>query len=161
MMTRAIPKTGEKIPVIGLGTWQTFDVGDDAEERARLLEVLRTFFDAGGRVIDSSPMYGSSESVVGDLIAELNLDDQVKPFLATKVWTSGKSSGESEMKRSMQRMRAQTMDLMQIHNLLDWRTHLATLRAWKKEGRFRYLGITHYQLSAFDEMESILRTESL
>lgn len=159
MQTRAIPKTGEEIPVIGLGTWQTFDVGAREDERAPLLEVLQEFFAAGGRVIDSSPMYGAAESVVGDLVKQAGLTG--KMFLATKVWTSGRAEGEAQIERSMQRMGAARLDLLQIHNLLDWRTHLKTLRALKEEGRIRYIGITHYARSAFDEMEKIIRTEEL
>jgi len=155
MDTRPIPRTGERIPVIGLGTWQTFDVGDG--DREPLREVLRGYAGAGGRVIDSSPMYGTSEEVVGDLVSELG----TKMFLATKVWTSGKAQGIAEMHRSLQRMRVETMDLMQVHNLLDVDTHLPTLREWKAAGTIRYLGITHYQLGAFDDLERIVREGSV
>ncbi len=157
MRTKPIPGTGEPLPVVGLGTWQTFDVGPEGAARAPLAEVLRRFFDAGGRVIDSSPMYGRSESVVGDLVARVR--PQAPPFLATKVWTEGREAGEEQMRESMRRLRADRIDLIQIHNLLDWQTHLATLRAWKEAGRIRYIGITHYALGAFDEMERILRRE--
>jgi diketogulonate reductase-like aldo/keto reductase len=158
MVTRKIPRTGEELPVIGLGTWQTFDVGDGAAERAPLASVLRTFFAAGGRLIDSSPMYGRAESVVGDLLAA---SPAPPPFLATKVWTSGRTRGEEQMRMSMERMRAKKMDLMQIHNLVDWRIQLATLRAWKAAGKIRYLGVTHYQLDAFGELESIIKKEKV
>jgi aryl-alcohol dehydrogenase-like predicted oxidoreductase len=158
MMTRAIPCSGEELAVIGLGTWQTFDVGTSAAERAPLLEVLKQYLSAGGRVIDSSPMYGKAEGVTGDLLAEL---DGVAPFLATKVWTRGRAQGITEMNRSFERMRTSRMDLMQVHNLLDWRTHLPVLRDWKTEGRIRYIGITHYAHSAFDELETIMRTEDV
>jgi diketogulonate reductase-like aldo/keto reductase len=158
MHTRPIPRTGEALPVVGLGTWQTFDARDPGEH-GPLLEVLRRFFAAGGRVIDSSPMYGRAESVVGELLAQLRPAET--PFLATKVWTSGKESGLSQMARSMERMRAPRMDLIQVHNLLDWRTHLPVLRAWKADGRIRYLGITHYAHSAFAELEQLMRTEEL
>lgn len=158
MDTRPIPKSGERIPVVGLGTWQTFDVGPSSS-RAPLVQVVRDFLGAGGRVIDSSPMYGAAEEVTGDLLAEVAHD--AEPFLATKVWTRGKERGVAEMTRSMKRMRTKRMDLMQIHNLLDWETHLPVLRAWKAEGRIRYIGITHYARSAFAEMERILRTEAL
>jgi len=156
MLTRPIPRTGERLPAVGLGTWQTFDVEGD-REREPLLEVLRRLFAAGGRVIDSSPMYGRAESAVGDLVARLS--PAPAPFLATKVWTQGREAGEAQMRESFRRMRTARMDLMQVHNLVDWRTHLATLRRWKEEGKIRYLGITHYAPSAFEEMERILRQE--
>ena len=155
--TRPIPRTGERIPVVGLGTWRTFDVGSSDADRAPLLEVLRRFLSGGGRVIDSSPMYGEAERVVGDLLARL--PDSPRPFLATKVWTRGRAQGEAEMAESMRRLRVERLDLMQVHNLLDWREHLPTMRAWKAAGRIRYVGITHYAASAFAELESILRTE--
>jgi aryl-alcohol dehydrogenase-like predicted oxidoreductase len=159
MRTREVPRTGEPLPVIGLGTWQTFDVAPDEAERAPRLEVLRRFLAAGGRVIDSSPMYGRSESVVGDLVARL--PDAPRPFLATKVWTRGKSEGEAQIRESMRRMRAEPLDLLQIHNLLDWETHLPTMRALHAAGKVRYLGITHYALSAMGDLERILRAERL
>ena len=159
MQTRAIPRSNEQIPVIGLGTWQTFDVGTAAAERAPLAEVLRRFLAAGGRVIDSSPMYGRAEAVTGELLEQIGA--RGKPFLATKVWTSGKSAGIRQMERSQQLMRAERIDLMQIHNLLDWQTHLPVLREWKQQGRIRYIGITHYSHSAFAELERLLQTEAL
>jgi diketogulonate reductase-like aldo/keto reductase len=119
---------------------------------------MRAFVDAGGRVIDSSPMYGRAEGVVGEVLAAVG---KPRMFLATKVWTTGKREGEAQMRASMRLMGAATMDLMQIHNLQDWRTHLATLRAWKAAGTIRYLGITHYRTGAFDEMEQIIRKESI
>jgi diketogulonate reductase-like aldo/keto reductase len=158
-LMRPIPSTGETIPAVGLGTWQTFDVGGGAREREPLREVLRRFVAAGGRVIDSSPMYGSSESVVGDLAAEVGVAGSL--WLATKVWTSGREAGIKQMEQSLRRLRATTLDLMQIHNLLDWRVHLATLREWKQAGRIRYLGVTHYTASAYDELERVLRAEPL
>jgi aryl-alcohol dehydrogenase-like predicted oxidoreductase len=159
MLTRPIPKTGEPLPVIGLGTWQTFDVGPGASERAPRLEVLRRFLASGARLIDSSPMYGRAEGVVGDLLEKLG--EAKTPFLATKVWTSGRAEGLEQMRVSMQRMGHGRMDLMQVHNLVDVRTHLATLREWKAAGRIRYLGVTHYARSAFDELERCIREESL
>ncbi len=151
MITRKIPSTGEELPPIGMGTWQTFDVGAGEKERAPLLEVLRQFFAGGGSVIDSSPMYGRSESVIGDLLAQGGFAG--KAFLATKVWTHGKEAGIEQMNESFRRMRTRRMDLMQVHNLLDVDAHLPTLRAWKAEGRIRYIGLTHYQLGAFDDLE--------
>jgi aryl-alcohol dehydrogenase-like predicted oxidoreductase len=159
MRTRRIPRTGEELPVIGLGTWQTFDVGASEAERAPRLEVLRAFLDAGGRAIDSSPMYGRSEEVTGDLLARL--PGAPRPFLATKVWTRGREAGEAQVRASMRRLRADSLDLLQIHNLLDWEAHLPTLRDLKARGRIRYAGITHYSAGAFDEMERLLRTEHL
>jgi diketogulonate reductase-like aldo/keto reductase len=141
-VTRAIPVSGEQLPVIGLGTWQTFDVGTGAGEREPLRQVLSDFMALGGRVIDSSPMYGSSEEVAGDLAADLNLQDKL--FVATKVWTTGREAGIRQMEDSMRKLRASRIDLMQVHNLVDAETHLATLRAWKDEGRVRHIGLTHY-----------------
>ncbi|HEX2659505.1 MAG TPA: aldo/keto reductase [Polyangia bacterium] len=159
LITRPIPSTGEALPVIGLGTWQTFDVGAARESQRT---VLAEFLRGGGRVIDSSPMYGRSEEVVGDLLAELKPSSLPSPpFLATKVWTRGKARGEEEMQRSAKRMRTPRLDLLQIHNLLDWRVHLPTLRAWKHEGRVRFIGATHYQLGAFDELEQIVSREKI
>ncbi|WP_019141752.1 aldo/keto reductase [Noviherbaspirillum massiliense] len=159
MHTRAIPSSGELLAVIGCGTWQTFDVGPGQEERAPLLDVLRILFASGGSVIDSSPMYGRSEAVVGDLLTELKAHD--KAFVATKVWTRGRQEGIRQMQESMRLLQDPRIELMQIHNLIDWRTHLQTLRAWKEEGRIRYLGITHYTASAYDELEAIMRNEQL
>ena len=156
---RAIPSSNELVPAIGLGTYRTFDVGKNARALPEIKQVLREFVDIGGRVIDSSPMYGRAETVVGDLAAELNVQERL--FYATKVWVRGHTAGIEQMKRSMQRMRTARMDLMQIHNLVDWRTQLKTLYAWKEQGRIRYLGITHYTHSAFDEMASIMRSERI
>jgi diketogulonate reductase-like aldo/keto reductase len=157
MLTRPIPSTGELLPVIGMGTWQTFDAGEAAADRDPLREVLSIFTAAGGRVIDSSPMYGRAEAVAGDLMRELG----TKMFVATKVWTRGRSAGIAEIERSMRRLRVSTLDLLQVHNLLDVHAHLPTLRALKERGTVRYIGITHYQLGAFAEVERLLRTESL
>jgi diketogulonate reductase-like aldo/keto reductase len=157
--TRTIPASGEMLPVVGVGTWQTFDVGAQEAERAPLKETLRVLFAAGGSVIDSSPMYGRSEQVAGDLLARLNAHERA--FVATKVWTRGREEGIRQMRRSMQLLRDRRIELMQIHNLVDWRTHLDTLRAWKSEGVIRYLGITHYTSGAYDELEAIMRSEKL
>jgi diketogulonate reductase-like aldo/keto reductase len=155
----AIPTTGETIPVVGLGTWQVFDVGASPNERQPLREVLARFVQLGGKVIDSSPMYGRAEGVIGDLTTELHLRDSL--FLATKVWTSGKEAGIDSMQRSFDRLRVKRLDLMQVHNLVDVDTQLVTMRAWKEEGHIRYLGITHYVDSAFRDVERILRREKL
>jgi diketogulonate reductase-like aldo/keto reductase len=159
MLQRPIPSSGEAIPAVGLGTWRTFDVGEGGAARAPLKDVLARFVELGGRVIDSSPMYGTAESVVGDLASELGITNRL--FLATKVWTSGRDAGVAQMEASLRKLRVRRLDLMQIHNLLDWRTHLATLRAWKDAGRIRYLGVTHYTASAYDELERVLRGEPL
>ena len=156
LIERAIPSTGERLPAIGLGTWQTFDVGPDAAARRALKEVLVAFAKAGGRVVDSSPMYGSSESVTGDLVSELDLAPNL--FFATKVWTSGREEGLRQMETSFRRLRVQRMDLMQVHNLVDTAVHTKTLQDWKARGRIRYLGITHYTSSAYAEVERWLRT---
>jgi diketogulonate reductase-like aldo/keto reductase len=155
MLTRPIPKTKEALPVVGVGTWQTFDVGAERAELDQRKEVLRILFEAGGRVIDSSPMYGRAEAVVGSLLAEMGSHD--KAFLATKVWTSGKAAGIEQMQASLAKLKAPAIDLMQIHNLVDWRTHLATLRAWKEKKTFRFIGITHYTVPALDELAAVIR----
>jgi diketogulonate reductase-like aldo/keto reductase len=159
LLARPIPSGGEAIPVIGLGTWRTFDVGAAAAERAPLREVLQKFVELGGRVLDSSPMYGHAEAVAGELAAPLQLTERL--FWATKVWTSGAAAGVKQMEQSLSRFRVKRLDLMQIHNLLDWRTHLRTLREWKAAGRVRYIGVTHYTAGAYDELERVLRAESL
>ncbi|MDH3242412.1 MAG: aldo/keto reductase [Alphaproteobacteria bacterium] len=159
MLTRPIPSSGEALPVVGFGTWQTFDVGRSETERAPLREVLRLLFEAGGKVIDSSPMYGPAEGVVGDLLTDLKAHK--KAFYATKVWTEGEAAGAASMERSFARYRSSPIDLMQIHNLVDWRTHMRTLRAWKDEGRFRYIGITHYTTSAYEDLAAIIKSESI
>ena len=157
MLERSIPAGGETLPAIGLGTWRAFDVGGSRAARAPLTEVLQRFVALGGRVIDSSPMYGAAESVVGDLAGDLDLTDKL--WLATKVWTTGRQAGIAQMEQSLRRLRVRHLDLIQVHNLFDWRTHLATLRAWKAEGRVRHVGITHYTSSAHDELEGVLRSE--
>lgn len=156
---KPIPRTGEDLPIIGLGTWQTFDVGLNQPAREPLKAVLRDFARAGGSVIDSSPMYGNSETVAGDLAVELGVHKQL--FLATKVWTSGREAGVRQMEESFRRLRAQRMDLMQVHNLVDYRTHLATLRRWKGEGKVRYIGVTHYTASAYNELARVIAGEEL
>jgi aryl-alcohol dehydrogenase-like predicted oxidoreductase len=155
MNTRKIPATGEQLPVIGVGTWQTFDVGASPAERAPRAEVLKVLFEAGGSVIDSSPMYGRAEAVVGDLLADSGM--RSKAFLATKVWTHGRQEGIAQMEQSMKRLRTDKIDLMQIHNLVDWETHVPTLKAWKAEGRIRLMGITHYTDRMQDTLEAVLQ----
>jgi diketogulonate reductase-like aldo/keto reductase len=155
--TRPIPRTKEAIPTVGLGTWQAFDV--DAGNRAPQVEVMKQFLAAGGRVIDSSPMYGRAEERVGDVLADLGASGT--PFLATKVWTRGKREGIAAMERSRKRMRATRIDLMQIHNLLDWQTHLPVLREMKQAGTIRYLGVTHYSHGELPQIEKMMKTEAL
>ena len=159
ILRRPIPRTSESLPVIGLGTWQTFDVGRSESERAPLRDVLRELVRGGGNVVDSSPMYGQSERVVGDLAAVLALHKDL--FLATKVWTSGREAGIRQMEQSFKLLRTKRMDLMQVHNLVDWRTHLATLRQWKEQGKVRYIGVTHYTASAYDDLARVLESEEL
>jgi diketogulonate reductase-like aldo/keto reductase len=158
-MQRIIPSSGERLPVIGLGSWQVFDVGSGAEERRPLEEVLARFVALGGRVVDSSPMYGRAEQVIGEIAAKLGLHSSL--FLATKVWTTGKEEGVASMERSLARLQTRKLDLMQVHNLVDARTHLRTLREWKEQGRVRYIGITHYTSSGYAEAAQLLRSEKL
>lgn len=159
MLTRSIPVSGEKIPVIGLGTWQTFDVGPSATERAPLEAVLREFVAQGGRVIDSSPMYGRSEEVTGDLATQLGVRDRL--FVATKVWIKGQREGIAQMEESLRKLKGGTVDLMQVHNLVDTAAHLETLRAWKKSGRVRYLGVTHYTASGAEAVAKVISAETV
>jgi diketogulonate reductase-like aldo/keto reductase len=155
MLTRTIPSSGQALPVIGLGTWQTFD--KSPTETAPLAEVLRVLFAAGGTVIDSSPMYGAAEQVVGELLAASASNSQV--FVATKVWTRGRDAGIEQMKQSMRLLRRDHIELMQIHNLVDWRTHAPVLRDWQAQAKFRYVGITHYTPSAYAELEAVMKAQ--
>ena len=157
MLQRPIPASGELLPAVGLGTYQSFDVGRGATERDPVKEVLRLFVEQGGKVVDSSPMYGPSESVLGDLSTELGVTSRL--FMATKVWTSGREDGIRQMEESFRRMKVDRMDLMQIHNLLDWKTHTATLKQWKAAGRVRYVGITHYHSGAYADLERLMKTK--
>jgi diketogulonate reductase-like aldo/keto reductase len=156
--TRPIPSSGEPIPVIGLGTWRTFDVADKSA-RDELTRCVATFHALGGRLIDSSPMYGRAEEVVGEIVGRLGVRDEL--FLATKVWTSGKARGVDQMRDSMRKLRVDRVDLMQVHNLVDTVVHLETLRRWKSDGLVRYIGVTHYTASAHAEVARVLRSESL
>jgi aryl-alcohol dehydrogenase-like predicted oxidoreductase len=159
MLTRPIPSSGAPLPVIGCGTWRGFDVGQSREELPQRGDVLAALFHSGGRVVDSSPMYGSAEQVVGELLEGAGL--RAGAFLATKVWTTGKRAGIEQMERSMKLLRTSHVDLMQVHNLVDWRTHLETLREWKAGGKISYLGVTHYTDAAHPELEQVLRAEPL
>ncbi len=152
--TRPIPRTGERIPAVGLGTWQSFDVPRDGPDRAAAKDALRTLVELGGRVVDSSPMYGAAEEAVGTLAGELGLGGQL--FVATKVWTTGREAGVRQMEASLKKLRVQRLDLMQVHNLVDTDTQLATLAGWQKAGRVRYLGVTHYHAGAYPALEAAI-----
>ncbi len=158
-LRRRIPSSGERVPAVGMGTYRTFDVRAGSADRLRALrEVLRIFYAAGGTVIDSSPMYGAAEQIFGDLSRGLQLNDDC--FIATKVWTRGAAAGRRQMRESLRKLgRKQSLELMQIHNLVDWRAHLPELRRWQADGRARYLGVAHYTPRAFDEVERVLRSE--
>jgi diketogulonate reductase-like aldo/keto reductase len=155
VIKKAIPSTGERLSVIGLGTSRTFDVDSDHAVASPLMEVMQAFFDNDGQLIDSSPMYGSAEAVTGALVGQAKNKQAV--FTATKVWTNGKREGIEQMERSMQRLGVDQIDLMQIHNLRDWKTHIDTLNEWKTEGRIRYIGITTSHGRYHDELEEILQ----
>jgi diketogulonate reductase-like aldo/keto reductase len=157
MVTRKIPASGEALPVIGMGSSNTFDVGSGSGERDALREVLRLLVAGGATVIDTSPMYGRSETVLGDLIAELGL--RPKLWLATKVWTEGRAEGERQIAESMRRLRTDRLELLQIHNLLDWQAHVPTLRALREQGKLKYLGVTHYRADAHADLERVLSAE--
>jgi aryl-alcohol dehydrogenase-like predicted oxidoreductase len=156
VIRRAIPKTGELLPAIGLGTYNVFDVAAAAPEMAELGEVLKVFVAAGGGMVDTSPMYGRAEAAVGELADELAVRPSL--FLATKVWASGRQAGIAQMQESLRLLRTRRIDLMQVHNLLDLTTHLRTLREWKQAGTIRYLGITHYHSGAYAELEKLIET---
>jgi diketogulonate reductase-like aldo/keto reductase len=159
MLTRAIPSSAEPLPIVGLGTYRGFDVGPADPAYKPLPAVLSALFEKGGTLIDSSPMYGRAEQTTGEL---LSIHQPRSPaFLATKVWTRGRDEGIAQMEQSFKLLQTDRIDLMQIHNLLDWKTHLPTLRKWKEEGRIRYIGITHYTASAYDEVEAVLKAEQL
>jgi aryl-alcohol dehydrogenase-like predicted oxidoreductase len=158
LIRRKIPASGEEIPVIGLGTSRTFEAGESAAERAPLREVLEAFFASGARLIDTSPMYSTAEKVLGELMTP---DMHQRAFLATKVWTRGAREGREQMTRSAQLLRSARLDLIQVHNLLDLGAQLQTLREWKDAGRVRYIGVTHYTVSAQPELVQVLKREKL
>lgn len=159
MHTRAIPSTGEPLPVIGCGTYLGFDHSPGSAAFAALPGVLRALFDAGGTVVDSSPMYGKAEAALGQVLDEAGV--RSRAFVATKVWTTGRAAGIRQMEKSLELLRADKVDLMQVHNLVDCANHLATLRQWKAAGRVRYVGITHYTSSAYRDVEAVLASEKL
>jgi diketogulonate reductase-like aldo/keto reductase len=158
--TRAVPSTGEALPVVGLGTWRTFAADESAAGRARLGEVLRRFLAAGGRVIDTAPMYAPAEQVLGELLPAPDAPG-AQPWLASKVWTSGRAAGIAQMEQSLRLLRRRRVALIQVHNLLDWRTQLATLREWKAAGRIAYVGVTHYSEPALEAMAEIVAREQV
>lgn len=159
MLAKHIPSSGEMLPAIGIGTYKGFDLADSEANRARLAEVLRRLFTAGGTIVDSSPMYGRAEARAGQALAALG--KQTDAFVMTKVWTSGREAGIRQMRDSLAFFGLERIALMQIHNLVDWRTHLATLREWQAAGRFGYIGITHYTSGAFEEVEAVLQKEKV
>jgi aryl-alcohol dehydrogenase-like predicted oxidoreductase len=159
LIQRSIPSSGELIPAIGMGTSRTFDTDSDAESLAQLTAVIKAFFDGKGTVIDSSPMYGNAESRIGDVLR--NMKDQPKVFAATKVWTTGREQGIAEMQESARRMNVKHFDLIAVHNLVDWKTQLSTLKEWKKEGKVRYIGITTSHGRDHDEFLDVMRKEPL
>jgi diketogulonate reductase-like aldo/keto reductase len=159
LIQRAIPSSGELLPVIGMGTSRTFDTEGDPASLATLQEVLQAFFDGGGTVIDSSPMYGNSESRVGDVLRAI--PQRPKLFAATKVWTTGRQQGIAQMEESARRMNVERFDLIAVHNLQDWQTHLETLKNWKAEGKVRYIGITTSHGRDHDEFLQVMRTQPL
>jgi aryl-alcohol dehydrogenase-like predicted oxidoreductase len=157
LLRRTIPRSGEQVAAIGLGTWQVFDVGRDRNGLAQARETLAAFVRQGGQLVDSSPMYGSAETVTGDAAAALGVHEKL--FIATKVWTRGREAGIAQMHASMRKLRTDLegpLDLMQVHNLVDAAVHLETLRAWKEEGRLRYAGVTHYHAGAHAELEKFV-----
>ena len=158
-ITRPIPSSGEAIPVIGMGTSRTFDTPDDPDSLTLLSEVMKTFFANGGTVIDSSPMYGNAESRVGDVMR--SLDPRPPMFAATKVWTTGKDEGIAQMEESAKRMAVDVFDLIAVHNLQDWQTHMATLKDWKEQGKVRYIGITTSHGRSHEEFLKVMKTEPI
>ena len=154
MLTKPIPSTGEDLPIIGLGTYRSFNISLNHSNK-QLEEVLNLFFEAGGTLIDTSPMYGKSEAIIGQLLGQI--DSNIKTFLATKVWTDGQQNGINEMSQSLHKMGCSKMDLMQVHNLIDADTHIKTLKEWREEGKIKYIGITHYTDNAFNELASYLK----
>ncbi len=158
-LSRPVPKGGEQIPIVGLGTWQAVDIAPGGEDWADARRALEVFLGSGGRLIDSSPMYGRAEEVIGSLLGELQAAP--KPFLATKVCTSGREAGLAQIEQSFRRLRAPVVDLLQVHNLVDFPTQLATLQELKRRGRIRYIGATHYHSGAYAELERALRGGAL
>jgi diketogulonate reductase-like aldo/keto reductase len=156
LLTASIPSSGQTLPRLGLGTYRSFDQDPGRLAQTELPQVLQAFYDAGGRLLDSSPMYGQAEAVSGRLSLDLGLNDGL--FMATKVWTQGAEAGREQMEQSLQRLGRSKLELMQVHNLLDWEAHWPLLQDWKAAGRLRYIGITHYNTQAFDRLAQVLRS---
>ncbi|MGR8946593.1 MAG: aldo/keto reductase [Gammaproteobacteria bacterium] len=164
IIIRRIAKTSESVPAIGMGTWRTFDVGGNAHAIGKRTEVLNRFFEMGGRMIDSSPMYGTSQVVIGQCLAALKKDKKKakpQPFSATKVWTPGRGFGIRQMRNSADLWGVRHFDLMQIHNLLDWETHLETLKQWRADGKVRYIGVTTSHGRRHEKLEAIMQSEAI
>jgi diketogulonate reductase-like aldo/keto reductase len=157
MNVAVIPSSGARVSRIGIGTWKGFDAGNDEPRRRQLSQTLDAFFAAGGNLIDTSPMYGSAERVLGDVLATSK--SHAKAWIATKVWTSGADAGVRQMNESMRLIRVDSVDLMQVHNLVDWKAHLKTLRRWKDEGRVRHIGITHYEAGSHEDVRRVYKSE--
>ena len=155
MQTRPVPSSGERLPVIGMGTADSFNVGDSPAEREPLREVMRRFFAGGAALIDTAPSYGSAEGVIGDLLAELNL--RSRAFIATKIGTSGRAAGLEQFQRSLRLLRTDKVELLQVHNLVDWKTQLALINELKAQGKTRYSGVTHYTAGGHDELARVVR----
>lgn len=159
MHTRKIPSSGEQLPVIGCGTYKRFNVEPSTREYDQLSRVLQALFAGGGSVIDSSPMYGHAEAIVGRLLTDTKT--RKRAFIATKVWTSGHARGIAQMEAAFRFFHTDVIDLMQVHNMLDWKTHLPTLRQWREQGRIRYLGLSHYTSNAYGDLEKAMLAEQL
>ena len=159
LIQRPIPRSGDLLPVMGMGTSRTFDTPGDPDSMARLTEVMQAFFNGGGKVIDSSPMYGNAETRVGDVLR--TMENPPPLFAATKVWTSGEDRGIAQMEESARRMHVKTFDLIAVHNLMDWKTQLATLKRWKSEGKVRYIGITTSHGRDHEQLMELMRNEPL
>ena len=159
MARRIIPSTGELLPVIGLGTSRVFDTDLNERSLNPRKEIVKALLDHGGSLIDTSPMYGKAEEVTGKIAQDLKVNDRL--FLATKVWIEGKEAGEIQMKESSKKLNKAVIDLMQIHNLLDWQTHIKTLYDWKEQGKINYIGISHFRSNAFSQIEKIITKERI
>lgn len=157
VLTRPIPRTGERIPIVGLGTAIVFDIGDDEQKRAERRAVIQTMIDGGARLIDTAPSYGEAEVVVGDLLAAMGARDKI--FLATKVRAESDAEELEQMNASLKRLRTSRVDLMQLHNVSDPKTQLNTLREWQQKGFTRYVGITHFRASAYKNLAEVMRRE--
>ena len=155
-LQRRFGRAAESVPIVGLGTWQSFDVGTDPGGKTQARDVLDAFVRGGGRLVDTSPMYASAEAVLGELAADLGARERL--FVATKVWTSGKAEGETQLERSLKLSRGMHLDLVQVHNLLDLDTHLETLHAWKAQGRIRYVGASHYHAGAHADLVRVIES---